>query len=129
MKLLDYDATEADIRNWAFDPDALCEQDWDICSTGIGHDPLFIELAADENCPKRGFFLHCLYLLVGDAVRTQGHTALYSHLEALFGRAEATAKPWLLRWVSQSRDLIANPGRFNYDHWCRGVLARRAVTG
>jgi hypothetical protein len=124
--LLSFDATEDDIRNWARDPDGLCEQDWDIAFTGIGHEPLFIELAADESCPKRGFFLGCLYLLVGDAVRSQGHTTPYSHLEEMFARAEATAKPWLLGWVKQSRDLMANPQRFNYDLWCGGGLARRA---
>jgi hypothetical protein len=124
--LLTFDATEEDIGKWARDPEGLCEQDWDIAFTGIGHEPLFIELAADENCPKREFFLCCLYLLVGDAVRTQGHTTPYSHLEELFVRADATTKPWLVEWVKQSRDLIANPGRFRYDLWCDGGLARRA---
>lgn len=128
MTLLSYDATEDDIRSWARDPDGLCEQDWAIVCAGIGHEPLFIQLASDESCPKRGFFLHCLYLLVGDAARTQGHTTSFEHLEEFFICAEATGKPWLLTWVSQSRDLIANRRPFIYDLWCRGGLARRALT-
>ena len=114
-KILSYDATEDDIRSWALDPDGLCEQDWDIVSINTGLEPLFIELAANENCPKCEFFLHCLYLLVRDAVRTQGNTTPFSHLEELFTRAEATAMPWLQAWVSQSRDLMANPKKFKYD--------------
>jgi hypothetical protein len=129
LNVLAFDASEDDIRTWAADPDGLCEQDWDIACTGIGHEPLFIELAANASCPQRGFFLHCLFLLVGDAVRTQGHTTSIDHLEALFARAEATAQPWLLSWVTQSRDLIANPQRFNYALWCRGDLAYRTLVG
>jgi hypothetical protein len=127
LMLLTYDATEDDIRSWAGDPDGLYEQDWDIAFTGIGHEPLFIELASDDSCPKRGFFLHCLYLLVGDAARTQGHTTSFEHLEELFACAEATAKPCLLARVCQSRDLIANRRPFIYDLWCRGGLAHRAL--
>ena len=63
--------TDEELRQWAYTPDAgypeEMSQDWDLCVTDFGRAPLLLQFAADSDCPNRGFFLSCLYLLVGAA--------------------------------------------------------------
>jgi hypothetical protein len=79
--------------------------------------------------PKRPFFFRRLYLVVGDAVRTDFHTASRSGLEDALTRAGNTARvdAALAKWVRDSRELIAHPERFDYSAWCDGGLAREAL--
>jgi hypothetical protein len=64
-----WNPTDDEIIHWAYDAESLHEQDWDLAITEISRASLFMRLAADASCPTRQFFLQCLYLLVGDAVR------------------------------------------------------------
>jgi hypothetical protein len=110
------------IRIWAFDLEATHEQDWDLILTGGGFDELLVDLAADLHCPTCGVFLGCLYLLVGDLVRSLGRTQTPEQLAALFARAERTDDPELRLWVARSRDLISHPEKFDYAKWCLGGI-------
>ena len=58
-----------EVREWAYDAEALapCE-DWDLALSWAQHERAYLELASDEACPKRRYFLAVLYLMVGDAV-------------------------------------------------------------
>ncbi len=68
--------TDEEIERWAYIADAdyppEMSQDWDLCVTEPGRADLLERLASDPGCPNRKFFLSCLYLLVGDAVRSNG---------------------------------------------------------
>lgn len=119
-----WDPTDEEIREWAFEANALCPEDWDLWITGIGKDELLLELAGDDACPKREFFLRCLYLLVGDAVRTERRQIDRALLDKLFALAEASQNAPLQKWVSRSRHLIEHPDEFNYEKWCHGGLVR-----
>jgi hypothetical protein len=80
--------------------------------------------------PQRGIpriFLWCLYLAVGDAVRTNFATAPLERVEAALEQAANSAHdPAIERWIADSRNLLANPETFDYDAWCGGGLARAA---
>jgi hypothetical protein len=53
------DATEGQIRHWAFDSDPMWpEIDFDIAIAQAGREKLIFELAADPACPQSGFFLN-----------------------------------------------------------------------
>ena len=71
--------TDEEIARWAYiegaDYPPEMPQDWDLCVTQPRRADLLMQLACDERCPNRRFFFSCLYLLVGDAVRSQGNVA------------------------------------------------------
>jgi hypothetical protein len=117
-----WNPTAEEVRAWAYDADATHDQDWELAVIHSGYDELLIELAADSSCPNAGFFLACLYLLVGDYVRTEGRSQPGLDLPALFERAESTTDPDLHLWVVRSRDLIRHPEKFDYKRWCCGSI-------
>jgi hypothetical protein len=85
-----------------------------------------LELAADDACPKRQDFLNCLYLLVGDAVMTEGVGTSYEEVEILLELATKEANPHITTWVKRSRHLLSHPDEFDYDLWCSGKLAAKS---
>jgi hypothetical protein len=102
-------------------------QDWDLAVADIRHGRLLLDLASDRQCPQRDFFLSCLYLLVGDAVRSQGRSTDFASLEGLLREAEARNEPCLGLWAKHARHVLANPGEFDYRQWCDGGLARQSI--
>lgn len=115
-----------DIERWAFDATAVEPvQDWDLILSHCPYEPLYMKLAAASDCPQREFFLALLYLIVGDAVRTNYRTRSLPDIERLLAFAEQEFKSyWLYLWVQRSRNLLATPQTFRYDDWCAGGLAR-----
>ncbi len=103
-------------------PEATHEQDWELALIDGEFDELLVDLAADLNCPACGFFLKCLYLLVGDSVRSHGRSHTPEQLAALFARAERTGDAELRLWAARSRDLLSQPEKFDYAKWCLGGI-------
>ena len=116
-----------DIRRWAFTPDAEEPvQDWDLLLATTDQQELFMELASNDACPNADYFLSVLYIIVGDALRTNYRTLSQGRIEALLKKAEAKfPKRCIYLWVQRSKQLMAHPESFHYDEWCAGVLARR----
>lgn len=114
-----------EIRQWAYDPNAVdpLGQDWDLVISSPEYADLILSLASDDNCPNCDYFLNCLYILVGDAVRTGGRAMPFEDLEELFSQAEETGNSYLLRWVARSRKLLKHPESFDYHKWCTGGWA------
>ena len=113
-----------ELIDWAYDPtSAEPVQDWDLLVATMPWDELFLQLAADPNCPKSDFFLSVLYLIVGDAVRTVYATRTRLQVEELL--RSSPQHPTLALWVDRSRDLMARPHTFQYEDWCAGGLARQ----
>jgi hypothetical protein len=121
-----YNPTAEDLRSWAYDgQEEAPAQDWDLILSTISYEDLFIELASDIDCPKSVFFLSLLYLIVGDAVRSEFRTKKKEEIETLLDKAQQAApKHWIYLWIQRSRELLIHPEKFNYDDWCGGVLAR-----
>ena len=118
------DPSEDDLRTWAFTEGAREPiQDWDLLITNLPRARLFIQFASDPECPSALFFLRCLYLLVGDAVRTNGRT---SNLQDILTFVNSNAYNWdpdIQAWIRRSLVLLKEPGRFRYEDWCGGRLA------
>ncbi len=89
----------------------------------------WISSSSSSDRRRDRFFLRCLYLVVGDAVRTDFHTASRAGLEDALERAGDRARDdvALVKWVADSRTLIARPETFDYSAWCEGGLAREAL--
>lgn len=119
-----YDPLPEDLRAWAYTHGAIEPvQDWDLMITDAVRAPRFIEFAGDPKCPNGLFFLKCLYLLVGDAVRTQGLSCDLEVIRKLLASQQYNRNPDIQAWVQRSQKLIQSPERFQYDDWCGGRLA------
>jgi hypothetical protein len=121
-----WNPTAEEIVQWAYEPDSLAPvQDWNLAVT---HDsscvPLLVQLAADDTCPKRRFFLDCIYLFIGDAVRSSGLSHDLEQVRKLLDGAAQHHSPCITLWVARSRKLIEHPEEFDYPAWCDGGLSR-----
>lgn len=112
---------------WAYAPEAQppFSQDWDIIATRPDFGFLFLTLAADRQCPHRRFFLGCLYLLAGDAVRTCFQTMSEEDLSALTDKAMSIGEAWVSTWGARTQTLVRTPESFDYQDWCdpRGLAS------
>ena len=122
-----WNPTPQEIRSWAYDADAAdpC-QDWDLALSWLQDESVYLNLATDEACPKRRFFLSLLYLIVGDAVRTGFRTHRKQIVLGLIERGNEFSHPDIVAWQRRSRELIANPEKFEYGAWCGGQFANAA---
>jgi len=114
-----------DVLEWAYDPSSEdpC-QDWDLALTWVGHQAEYIRLACDKNCPKREFFLHMLYLMVGDPVRSNYRSVSKEAVLAFIQQGRYTSDQDVQLWRERSLELLKKPDTFNYHDWCGGGLAR-----
>ena len=118
-----YNPMRDDVRDWAFSDGALEPvQDWDLMLANLREFDLYAELAADDSCPNREYFLRVLYLIVGDAVRTNFRTESAESINEIL---EITVRfPnycfHLLR--QRALALLSAPSTFEYDDWCAGRL-------
>ena len=112
-----------DIRHWGYCDDPEPQQDFDLLITGWDHERLFVSLAADPACPKKRFFLSCLYLFIGDAVRTNYQVHSKKDVDRLLDYAEDIGDEVIQEWLARSRRLTADPESFEYDLWCWGGYA------
>jgi len=122
-----WNPTPQEIRSWAYDPDAdePC-QDWDLALSWLQDESVYLSLATDDACPKRRFFLSLLYLMVGDAVRTDFRACPKPIVTGLIEQGSEYSHPDIIAWQRRSRELLANPATFQYDAWCGGQLAYAA---
>ncbi len=120
-----WNAQHAEIEAWARQADAdEPTEDWDLAVTEEVNAALIFRLASDDTCPNHWFFLRCLYLFVGDAVRTdfQGHSR--ACIDGLLAAVSEGAPPRIVRWAERARALIqSGTTKVDYDDWCCGRLA------
>ncbi|WP_410982754.1 hypothetical protein [Bacillus cereus] len=117
-----WNPTTQEIMEWAYTEHAVFpEQDWDLSVCTITNAAeIILNIAIDTNCPNQVFFLHCLYLLVGDAIRTSGNTYNIESLQNILQSAANSTNTDILRWVERSQILLSKPETFCYDLWCDG---------
>jgi hypothetical protein len=114
-----------EIRTWAYVPDAEepC-QDWDLALARSGHEKALLDCASDDACPNRLRMLSVLYLVVGDAVRSNFRSRARPVVEGFIDRGDQYPHPSIKLWQSRSRALLRDPSSFEYEAWCSGGLAR-----
>lgn len=120
-----WNPTTDEVRVWAYDANALAPcQDWDLALCWVQHERAYLELASDESCPKRRYFLAVLYLMVGDAVRTDYRNRPRPIIDSLIARGDAYEHPDIRLWQERSRNLLEDSTLFDYEKWCAGGFAR-----
>ena len=123
------DPTPAELRAWAYQPDAVPLEslpvDWDLLVSGDHLIGTWFELAVDPNCPARRFALHCLYIYAADAIRTNFKAHPRRRLRRLVEQAESEGDGVVATWAHNTRALLKNRKLFDYHAWCEGGLVRQ----
>ncbi len=116
-----WNPSSAEIRQWAYTHTAEepC-QDWDLALSWAAHERDYLEYAADPCCPNRSFFLHVIYLMVGDAVRSKYRTTPEAVVRGFIELTKDTKSKPLQRWRERSNHLLKHPSEFDYAAWCGG---------
>ena len=117
-----------EIRQWAYTADAPdpC-QDWDLALLWSGHEKALLDCAADDGCPNRVRVLGILYLIIGDAVRSDFSSRPRPIVDGLIDRGDEYQHPGIKLWQVRARALLRDPSSFDYEAWCCGGLARTGV--
>lgn len=125
-----WNPSSTEIQSWAYDATAHepC-QDWDLALSWAGHERDYLSFSADPHCPKQAFFLHVLYLMVGDAVRSRFGVAPESSVRGLLERSKAYPCKAIRLWHDRSLRLLKYPHEFDYETWCAGGFVRSDVAG
>jgi hypothetical protein len=117
-----WNPTHEEIKEWAYRNEPT-EDDWDLAITKPENAELLFVLATEERCPKKSFFLSCLYLLVGDYVRCKGKGHNRTIIDGLLEYTEHFNDKKIKEWAERSKQLINNPDTFDYQLWCNGGYA------
>lgn len=113
------------IRQWAYDEGAPePEIDFHLALAWARYEKTYLDLASDPSCPKRGYFLDILYLIVGDAVRSKFRSEPKPIIAGFVERGSEYTDPGVRRWQERSRQLLEDPSLFDYALWCGGGFAR-----
>ncbi len=81
----------------------------------------FLELACEGWCRQAEFFLHLLYGVVGDSVRSDRVSSDVVDLVAVAGDSDDAG---IRRFARRAGALLSDPGLFDYELWCEGGLSR-----
>jgi hypothetical protein len=106
-----------EIIEWANSNDPWPEQDFDLAVITGYNDELLFGLAKDQSSPKRVFFIHVLYLMVGDSVHGKEELRQYK-LKNFISEKDTSSDPELEKWKKESLELLDGKLDFNYDYWC-----------
>jgi hypothetical protein len=122
-----FDPSDDELRHWALSGHLAPIQDFDLMVATCDRAPLLLEPAATH--VAREFALRCLYLIVGDAVRSNFGTTSRAEIETMLASATGAAVTdrGVSRWIVESRTLLEHPELFDYELWCDGGLASRAA--
>jgi hypothetical protein len=122
----EWNPTAEELSAWAFEAGAMWPtEDWDLAVTTDDRSALILRLATDPTCPTRNFFLRCLYLLVGDAVRSDFVAHRREIVLELLARVPADCPPDVLRWANRAQELVAGPpDAVDHSLWCDGGYSR-----
>lgn len=115
-----WNPTGTEVREWAYSEGELepC-QDWHLALLSWeGRECDYLEFAADSICPHQRYFLHVIYLMVGDTVRSGFRWVPETTARGFVELAENHRNKSLRLWRERALELLENPSKFKYTDWC-----------
>ncbi len=117
-----------DIEEWAYSDEDWPDQEWDLFLSWKQEVDLFIKLASDHKCPKRHFFRHMLYYLVGKAIEGGFGEDKEFVIKGYLEKASGINHGDIRAWVKETNRLLKNPESYRHDDWKGGILANYNFT-
>jgi hypothetical protein len=97
-----WDPTRDEVLQWAYTQRAFApNQDFELAVIhNVALYNAMLACAADASCPKQRFFLGCLYVLIGDAVRSSRDRFSRSVIERLIQQGIEAVDPGVQLWAT-----------------------------
>ncbi|UVI32697.1 hypothetical protein [Paenibacillus spongiae] len=101
-----WNPTHEEIREWAYEGSSLPHTHWALTLNDFNNLPVLIELAGDSNCPKRSFFLDCLYKFTEEVIERDNMHELV-RLETTLEKLETYMQAANIEaWIHDSQKLL-----------------------
>ena len=108
-----------ELRLWGYDVTAPWpSQDFDLMVAEVCFSEIIIQLAIDDNCPKKDFFLSCAYIIIGDAVMTEYSSRSKEAIDEFLVSIKKENHEKLDLLYQRAIALMQDPTIFDYDLWC-----------
>ena len=112
-----------EVKGWAYSDKCWPHDEWDLFLSWTREVDLFIELATDHRCPKKGFFLHMLYYIVGTTYSEPAKTDKLERIKSYAEKGAAVKHGDIKAWRDHIADLLSDRSKYSYDNWRGGVYA------
>ena len=112
-----------EIKNWAYSNEKWPHDEWDLFLSWTRELDLFIELATDQKCPKKVFFLHMLYYIVGTTFSEPTKTDKLNRIESYANKGRNSKHDDIKKWVSEVDLLLKGRKKYTYENWRGGLFA------
>ena len=115
--------TIEEIREWAYSEEEWPHDEWDLFMSWTREVDLFIQLATDHKCPKRIFFLHMLYYIVGTTYGEPNKSDKLDRIAFYADKGRGIKHGDIRNWVKNTEELIKGFQKYSYDNWRGGIHA------
>jgi hypothetical protein len=117
-----------EIKAWAYSNKEWPHDEWDLFLAWKQEVGLFIELATDAQCPKKEFFHHILYYLVGYTYSQPRELDPHGRIGEYISAGRLIQDERIRLWVEQSERLLKGKLPYDYSEWRGGKLAGYRLT-
>ncbi|WP_150050236.1 hypothetical protein [Methylomonas rhizoryzae] len=115
--------TVEEIRSWAYSNADWPHDEWDLFLSWTREVDLFIELAIDPNCPKKGFFRHMLYYIIGTTFNEPNKTDKLERIKDYAEKGAGIRHGDIKAWRIHISELLSDREKYSYDNWRGGLHA------
>lgn len=110
-----YEPNNIDIINWLENDDKWPASDWDYYVMNGNNDDLVYDLANDNNCLQKDFFLHCLYHFIGNAYISELIDKYSKRINNLLSKEPISSDVKL--WKDRTISLLSGNLEFDNIFW------------
>lgn len=117
-----------EVRAWAYSEEDWPHDEWDLFLSWTREVDLFIELAIDHKCPKKSFFLHMLYYIVGTTYSEPNKSDKLDRIKGYSEKGLGIKHGDIRKWRAHISDLLSNRVKYEYSNWRGGEFASFTFT-
>ena len=112
-----WNATQEEIKKWAYSDEGIPMQDWELALARFENIPMICTLVEDKQCKATSFFLCVLYVFAGDTIRGGDNEEIEKLSELLQVIARTAKSKELKLWIERSQLLIDYPEYYEDTYW------------
>lgn len=118
-----------DLIKWAYlESKPEFKTEWYEQIAIIDNADTLLNLAQDEQCPRREYILKYLYYLVGTSASRHVVSDI-AKIKKLLETVESTSDQLILNWVQRSRAILQDLRKYDYIEWCQGGFVEKDLPG
>lgn len=110
-----YEPDNIDVLNWLENDDKWPASDWDYYVMNGKNDDLVYNLANDNSCMQKDFFLHCLYHFIGEIYISDSIDKYCERIDNLLSKNPTSSDVKL--WRDRTISLLSGNLKFDNTFW------------